>query len=63
MQIPADKLHHISLVVHDARASAAKLARMYGIAEWHVVGDSGHLDETVVGGSARISAMSRRRAR
>lgn len=50
MQIPADKLHHISLVVHDARASAAKLARMYGIAEWHVVGDSGHLDETVVGG-------------
>lgn len=34
--IPVDGLHHISIVVNDARASAQKFAAVYGISEWSV---------------------------
>lgn len=34
--IPVDGLHHISVVVNDARASAQKFAAVYGVAEWNV---------------------------
>lgn len=34
--IPVDGLHHVTVVVNDARASAQKFAAVYGIAEWTV---------------------------
>jgi hypothetical protein len=34
--IPVDGLHHVTVVVRDARASAAKFAAFYGIAAWDV---------------------------
>jgi hypothetical protein len=34
--IPVDGLHHISIVVNDARASAQKFASVYGISDWSV---------------------------
>lgn len=37
MTIPMDRLVHIGLVVKDARASARKLARAYGISQWRVI--------------------------
>jgi hypothetical protein len=35
-KIPVDGLHHVSVVVGDARATAEKYARVHGITEWHV---------------------------
>lgn len=51
MKIPSDKLHYITIVVRDLAASAAKMARMYGIAKWDVV-DNGpdHIADTVIHG-------------
>jgi hypothetical protein len=49
--IPVDGLHHVTLVVKDARASAEKFATVYGLARWEVREfDARRLSETTTHG-------------
>ena len=51
--IPVDGLHHVTMVVNDARASAVKFAALYGIATWNVrVCDASRLRDTTTHGFA-----------
>jgi hypothetical protein len=51
--IPVDGLHHIGIVVNDARASAQKFANVYGATEWTVRRyDAGRLSGTTTHGYA-----------